>query len=74
MGGACELLCAYVHARECVKIFTVQKKKWRKISPMACIGETGKNFHVYGMAWKGVPYGLYSHEPEGSSPEGEWLY
>ena len=50
----------YVHMRmhsqscECVKIFTVQKKSWQKFSPMACIGEIGKNspgenFHVYGI-------------------------
>ena len=29
---------------------------------------------VIDIAWKGVLYGLYNHEPEGQSPEGEWLY
>ena len=49
VGGARELLCAYVCACECVKIFTVQKimekifansMHWRKFSH-------GKNFCVY---------------------------
>ena len=30
--------------------------------------------YVIDIAWKGVLYGLYSHEPERQSPEGEWLY
>ena len=27
--------------------------------------------YVIDTAWQGVLYGLYSHEPEGRSPEGE---
>ena len=34
---ACELLCAYVCTRKCVKIFTVQKNWWKKFSPTACM-------------------------------------
>ena len=30
--------------------------------------------YVIDIAWKGVLYGLYSHEPEGQSFKGKWLY
>ena len=30
--------------------------------------------YVIDIAWQGVLYDLYSHEPEGWSPEGEGLY
>ena len=32
------------------------------------------NMYVIDIAWKGVLYGLYSHEPRGWSPEGKWPY
>ena len=46
--GACELLCAYVCACECVKIFTVQKfRQWHTLAKLAKFSPD-KNFHVYG--------------------------
>ena len=30
--------------------------------------------YVIDIAWQGVLYGLYSHEPKGRSSEGEGLY
>ena len=29
---------------------------------------------VIDIAWTGMLCGLYSHEPKGQSPKGEWLY
>ena len=36
-------------------------------------GNTAR-IYVIDIAWKGVLYGLYSHELKGWSPKGKWLY
>ena len=44
VGGARKLLCAYMYARECVKIFTVQKITEKNICQQHTLAKLAKIF------------------------------